>query len=147
MIRNASPDDVSRIAEILIFSKRTNYRSIFQNDIVSFGEMQVLPLANHYLQNPQKLDELYVYDDGFVKGLVSVCGTQVTQLYVDPFFVGMGIGSELLKFAVRQFHCDHLWVLEKNIRAIRFYQKHGFVLTDQKQLEDGTDQYIVFMKR
>ena len=45
MIRRATPDDASRIAEILIFAKRTNYRSIFLNDFVSFHEMQVYPLA------------------------------------------------------------------------------------------------------
>lgn len=146
MIRKATSKDVSRIAEILIFSKRTNYRQIFQNDRVSFGEMQVLPLANDYLQDPQKLQDMYLYDDEFVKGLVSVSGSQITQLYVDPFFVGMGIGSALLSFAVKQLHCDHLWVLEKNAHAISFYQSHGFVLTNQKQLEEGTDQYIVLMK-
>lgn len=44
-IRKATLQDVSRIAEILIFTKRMNYRFIFRNDKVSFGEMQVLPLA------------------------------------------------------------------------------------------------------
>ena len=41
-IRKSTLQDVSRIAEILIFTKRMNYRFIFQNDRVSFGEMQVL---------------------------------------------------------------------------------------------------------
>ena len=45
MIRRATIADASRIAEILIFAKRTNYRKIFQNDKVSFGEMQVYLLA------------------------------------------------------------------------------------------------------
>ena len=147
MIRKATPDDVSRIAEILVFSKRTNYRHIFQNDAVSFGEMQVLPLANEYLQNPQMLKNMYLYHDEFVKGLISIEGSEITQLYVDPFFVGMGIGSELLTFATTQLHCDHLWVLEKNLQAINFYQKHGFAPTGQRKPEEGTDQYIVLMKQ
>ena len=45
LIRQATISDASRIAEILIFTKRMNYRTIFQNDKVSFGEMQVYPLA------------------------------------------------------------------------------------------------------
>ena len=44
-IRKAELKDVSRIAEILIFTKRTQYRPIFNDDQVSFGEMQVLPTA------------------------------------------------------------------------------------------------------
>ena len=39
MIRQANIDDAPRIAEILVFTKRMNYREIFQNDKVSFGEM------------------------------------------------------------------------------------------------------------
>ena len=36
MIRNAEPKDLSRIAEILVFTKRIKYRSIFHNDEYSY---------------------------------------------------------------------------------------------------------------
>ena len=49
MIRRATIRDASRIAEISIFTKRINYRSIFNNDKVLFGEMQVYPLAKEYI--------------------------------------------------------------------------------------------------
>ncbi len=45
-IRKAVVSDASRIAEILIFTKRMNYREIFKNDEVSFGEMQIYPALN-----------------------------------------------------------------------------------------------------
>lgn len=45
MVRKATKMDASRLAEILIFAKRTAYRPIFQDDLVSFNEMQVLDLA------------------------------------------------------------------------------------------------------
>ena len=41
VIRRAIDRDASRIAEISVFSKRMNYREIFRNDMVSFGEIQV----------------------------------------------------------------------------------------------------------
>lgn len=56
-IRRAAPKDASRLAEILIFAKRVAYRPIFQNDAVSFGQMQVLPLANEYLGSPEKAEK------------------------------------------------------------------------------------------
>ena len=31
-IRRANKEDISRIAEILVFTKRVSYRPIFQND-------------------------------------------------------------------------------------------------------------------
>ena len=147
MIRHATIADASRIAEILIFTKRVNYRKIFCNDKVSFGEMQVYPLAQSYIDNSDKLDGIWVYDDEFVKGMIHIDENQILELYVDTFFENYGIGSKLVKFAIRQMNCDFLWVLEKNIKAIRFYQRHGFRITEEKQYEEGTNEYIVKMKR
>jgi putative acetyltransferase len=147
MIRPATAVDASRIAEILIFSKRVNYREIFHNDMVSFGEMQVYPLAKDYIDQPDTLNGIWVYDDEFVKGMIHIEGNQIAELYVDPFFEGQGIGSALIEFAIEQKDCDRLWVLEKNTKAIRFYQKHGFSFTSEKQLQDGTPEFIVKMRR
>ena len=147
MIRPAATADASRIAEILIFSKRVNYREIFHNDMVSFGEMQVYPLAKDYIDHPDKLNGIWVYDEAFVKGMIHIEGNQIAELYVDPFFEGQGIGSALIEFAIGQKDCDRLWVLEKNTKAIRFYQKHGFSFTSEKQLQDGTPEFIVKMHR
>ena len=147
MIRQATIADASRIAEILIFTKRMNYRKIFCDDKVSFGEMQVYPLAQSYMDNPDKLKGIWVYDDEFVKGMIHINEKQITELYVDSFFENQGIGSKLVRFAIEQMNCDFLWVLEKNIKAIRFYQRHGFVITEEKQYEEGTTEYIVKMKR
>ena len=147
MIRQATIADASRIAEILIFTKRVNYRKIFCNDKVSFGEMQVYPLAQSYIDNSDKLDGIWVYDDEFVKGMIHIEENQILELYVDSFFKNQGIGSKLVQFAVEKMNCDFLWVLEKNINAIRFYQRQGFVITEEKQYEEGTTEYIVKMKR
>lgn len=147
MIRQATTDDASRIAEILVFTKRMNYREIFQNDKVSFGEMLVYPLAKKFIDNPDELDGIWVYDDEFVKGMIHIEENQIVELYVDTFFENEGIGSKLVEFAIKKMNCDFLWVLEKNVKAIRFYQRHGFVITDEKQYEEGTTEYIIEMKR
>ena len=147
MIRQATIADGSRIAEILIFSKRMNYRTIFRNDAVSFGEMQVYPLAKRYMDNPRELDGIWVYDDEFVKGMIHISENQILELYVDPFFENQGIGSKLIKFAVEQMRCDFLWVLEKNGKALRFYQRHGFEVTKEKKYQEGTSEFIVKMNR
>ena len=147
MIRRATINDASRIAEILIFSKRMNYRQIFKNDKVSFGEMQVYPLVKRYIDNPSELDGIWVYDDVFVKGMIHISEKQILELYVDSFFENQGIGSNLIKFAVEQMGCAFLWVLEKNINAIRFYQRHGFVITAEKEYQEGTTEFVVKMKR
>lgn len=146
-IRKAVVQDASRLAEILIFTKRVNYRKIFCDDRVSFGEMQVYPLARDYIMNPEKLKNIWVYDDEFVKGMLRIEGKLLKELYVDSFFQNEGIGSRLIEFSVRQFDVKRLFVLEKNRDAIRFYQRHGFSLTQERQLEEGTAEYIVKMER
>lgn len=146
-IRKAMIQDISRLAEILIFTKRMNYRTIFCNDKVSFGEMQVYPLAQDYIAHPEKLMDIWVYDDEFVKGMLHIEGKEIKELYVDSFFQNRGIGAKLMDFAIEKFDVQNLLVLEKNVKAIRFYQSHGFSLTQERQLEEGTTEYLVRMCR
>ncbi|MFQ9640050.1 MAG: GNAT family N-acetyltransferase [Eisenbergiella sp.] len=146
-IRKATVQDASRLAEILVFTKRMHYRPIFQNDKVSFGQIQVLPLAQEFIANTEKLENIWVYDDEFVKGLIHIEGDWIQELYVDYFFQNKGIGAMLIAFAIRKFDVRHLYVLEKNTRAIRFYQGFGFSLTQERRIQEGTTEFIVKMDR
>jgi putative acetyltransferase len=147
LIRKAEINDISRIAEILVFVKRMNYRAIFRNDAVSFGEIQVIPVAEEY-SHPEILDSIWVYEDeGIVKGLIRIVGKEVVELYVEHFFQGQGIGAALIEFAIKEHDVRTLWVLEKNTSAIRFYEAHGFHVTGNKELEEGTPEYKVLMER
>lgn len=142
-IRKARVEDLSRVAEIYIFNNRINYFPIFHDEHFSFGELQVIPFAEHYLRREDVLNHLYVLDDGLTRGFLQMQETEICKLYVDPFFQGQGIGSKLIEYAMNKLHGDHLWALEKNTRAISFYQKHGFLLTGEKKVEEGTTEYLV----
>ena len=143
-IRRAEPGDLSRIAEILVFTKRMKYRSIFHNDDYSFNELQVVKLAEVY-SNSDILDNIWVYDDGIVKGMIHLEGKEITELYVDYFFWNQGIGAKLVEFAKEKHDVCFLWTLEKNADAIRFYGSHGFKPNGKRQLEEGTTEYIVML--
>ena len=145
-IRKATSQDLSRIAEILVFVKRINFRPIFQNDAYSFGELQVLSVAKEYAA-PEIMNHMWVYDDGIVKGLIHVEGEEIKELYVDHFFQNQGVGAELIEFAKSKFPVRFLWAVEKNVGAIRFYEAHGFHKTDTKQFEEGTTEYLVMLER
>ena len=146
-IRKATTTDLSRIAEIYIFNNRINYFPIFKDPSFSFGELQVVSLIDHYLKKEEILNQLYVFDDGLIKGFFQIQGTEICKLYVEPCFQSEGIGHELITYAIREFSADHLWALEKNTRAIVFYQRHGFCLTGEKEFEEGTTEYIVKLRR
>ena len=40
-----------------------------------------------------------------------------------------------------------LWALEKNVNALRFYERHGFFRTGMKKLEEGTTEYLLRLER
>ena len=63
------------------------------------------------------LDSLYVYDDGVVKGFIKIEGTYIARLFVEPVLQNASIG----------------W--------------HGFAATGEKKLEEGTDEYLILLKR
>ena len=146
-IRKAGVEDVSRIVEILVFSKRKNYRSIFNDDIGSFVELQVYPLIKTYLEHQELLENIFVYDDGIIKGMIHIEEKEVVELYVDYFFWNEGIGSKLIEFAKEKYDVKFLWVLEKNSDAIRFYKAHGFILNGERELEESTTEYKVMLNK
>ncbi len=146
-IRKAAERDVSRIAEILVFNNRVNFYPIFKEDEYSFGELQVVDIAAEFLTDRKMLDNTYIYDDGVVRGLIILDGREVKKLFVDTFFQNRGIGEKLLNYAVENHGVDHLWALEKNTGAIRFYKKHGFSVTEEKVFEEGTTEYLVKLIR
>ena len=146
-IRKAMVSDLSRVAEIYVFNNRVNYFPIFKDAGFSFGKLQVVSLVVQQFKREKILKNIYVFDDGLIKGFIQINRTEICQLFVDTFFQNEGIGGELIEFAIREFQVDHVWALEKNIRAISFYQKHGFHMTDQKKFEEGTTEYIVELEK
>lgn len=146
-IRKATAEDVSRLAEILVFVRRINFYPIFGDAGYAFGEQQVIPTAKEYLSDPALLERTYVYDDGIVRGLIEVKGQEIVKLYVDHFFQGQGIGDKLLTFALQQFDIRYLYALEKNTGAIRFYERHGFTFRGEWMYEEDTTERLLKLER
>ncbi len=137
MIRHAKSCDASRIAEIIITNYRVNFYPFFKNDEFYFSELNVVDMAKEYSEGSEALLSTCVYDDnGVIKGIIRINGTEVVKLYVEPQFQSCGIGAELLAYAVDKFGADNLWALEYNTRGIAFYKRHGFQLTGEKMIED-----------
>ena len=144
MIRKAKQDDLNRIAEIEVFNYRLKFYPIFLDDEFYFGELQVPNLAKRYADS---LKDIRVWDDSVVKGFILVQDGEIKKLFVEPVLQGQGIGAGLLEYAVEHLGAQTLWALETNEGAIRFYLRHGFRLTGERQLEDGTSEYLVRMRK
>ncbi len=74
--------------------------------------------------------------DGTVVGLLvldhGAAGTGwVDQLYVDPAWIGRGLGHRLLERAQHRFPTGlQLWTFQANTRSREFYERHGFVAVE-----------------
>ena len=56
---------------------------------------------------------------------------EIWRVYLTPKFWGNGVAKELVEWGIseilkKNFSNIELWVLEENIRAIKFYKKNGF---------------------
>lgn len=147
MIRAACASDGSRLAEIEVFNYRLYFYPIFRTDKYFFSELSVPVVSEEYRNEPERIANTIVFDDGVIKGFARVKGDEIEKLFVEPPFQNCGIGDALINYAVNCLGAKRLLVLEKNKRAIRFYERHGFHLTDQKHRVDDTNEFLIRMER
>ena len=143
-IRKAKIGDLARIAEIVIFNYRLNFYPIFKDDDYYFNELQVPTIMKQY---EGIINNIWVYDDGAVKGFIQIENQEIKKLFVEPVLQGNCIGANLLIYAIENRNAKTLWALEKNTRAIRFYEGHGFRITADKKLEEDTTEYLIRLER
>lgn len=152
MVRKAKMEDVSRIAEIIVFGKRVAYRPIFKNDFVSFNELQVMDIVEEYRNTPSLIEHMVVYDDGILKGVINRKfiddKVELCEFYVEPFFKGNGIGRELMQYVISEAKAANkekifLWVIKDNDSARKFYEANGFKESGDICVIEGTSKIDV----
>ncbi|MBY4840595.1 acetyltransferase [Pantoea sp. DY-5] len=81
--------------------------------------------------------ELRVYRDEQqnIVGFLGVAENRLEMLFVAPQVFGLGIGKQLLRYAIEQMNVSELDVNEQNPQALGFYQHQGFVITGRSPLD------------
>jgi ribosomal protein S18 acetylase RimI-like enzyme len=144
MIRKATIDDCSRIAEIQVFGWRCAYRDFIPLDYL-FNKMTVKKREEkfiEYLSVDERTDETYVYEEvNIMKGFMTIgdCRDEdkdhntfeLWGIYIDPLFQRQHMGAKCVDYCISEaIKKDKkeivLWVFEKNIDSIEFYRKMGF---------------------
>ena len=143
MIREAAENDSGRIAEIEVISSRYAYKNSV-SDICLYKDLTVenrIPVYKRWIT--EKRFELYVCEDpdtGIIKGMMGIgmCEDEDKKdafelhfIYVDPDYVRMGAGSEMLRFFEQKGMdkgCPEfvVWVLEENGMGRCFYEKNSY---------------------
>ena len=143
MIREATVDDSARIAEIDVISSRYAYRNILPDEILH-RELCVenrIPVHRRWIA--ERRFDIYVYEDsdtGIIRGMMGIGMSgdddkkgafELHFIYVDPDYLRMGIGSEMLRFFEQKGKdrgCPEfvVWVLEGNEIGKNFYEKNNY---------------------
>ena len=78
--------------------------------------------------------EVFVYEDDATKeiyGFIGLMENYIAGLFVKEPMQANGIGSQLIAYAKSQKEKLTLEVYQKNMRAVQFYHREGFSITDE----------------
>ena len=163
MTRKATPNDVSRIAEIHVCGWRYAYRGI-ATDRELFTDRQVVKSVRSVQKGLEDGDNILVFDDetdGVLKGFAWHSASRDTDraeaheicaLYVQPEFTRSGVGTALVKAVAAEARALGrrellIWVVERNLRGVAFYLKAGFKADGARKPVEGwaTDEVRMAM--
>ena len=162
IISRAEEHDCDIIAQILVASWRFAYKDIMPNDVLD--NLSVEQRSKGWQNHLRDGGEAYLLTaDESAFGLVEVCPfrdkiegfdsySEIPVIYLMPDKVGQGFGCMLMDFALnllseRGFRHVGIWVLEKNKRAIKFYEKYGFSFSGHTKTHGSTNLVEWLMMR
>lgn len=140
-VRTASERDLPAVRALLVETWHATYDAIYGVDRVNAITDDWHSIASLKARLDRPDGEFLLADDGTtIAGMAFATGTSgpivLHQLYVRPAKQSHGIGSLLLDEVVESFPdatAIRVEVEEKNLRAIGFYQSHGFVETGRTE--------------
>ena len=153
-IRLAKFEEARQIAELHIASWKAAYHDIIPDEILNKQDVEKRnkQFENYILTTPNNFIVVTVNNEivGFL--MIGDCRDddlsndvgEIWGIYLHPSFFHKGYGSMLIDYAIielrgRGFQKACLWVLENNLVALSFYEKHGFVY-------DGNFEEIIIGK-
>ncbi|GGK31740.1 N-acetyltransferase [Pilimelia terevasa] len=125
--RRASLEDAPAVAEVLLRSRRAAVDAIppavhSDAEVRDWIRTVVIPEREVWLAEDA---------DGRPLGVLVLDGEWVDQLYIEPAFTGMGLGSRLIQLAKSRRPAGlQLWTFVTNTAAQRFYLRHGFTVAE-----------------
>lgn len=130
--RDATEEDHAKLLELWELSVRQTHDFLREEDIIFYkkviGEHQVFDHVRLVCANDVK-DKII--------GFLGVSTDNIEMLFLDPEFIGMGIGKGLLLYAINKLGMRKVDVNEHNSQARAFYEHFGFKVMSRSEL-DGT---------
>lgn len=92
-----------------------------------------------------KSDVIVYEKGGVVKGFVGLMGNYIAGIFVEQSYQSSGVGKELIDYVKTLKSNLVLSVYKKNTRAVNFYLREGFFISDEK-IDDNTNQIEFVME-
>ena len=118
---------VERCVEIWEAAVRATHHFVQESDIVFYR-----PLVK---ENCEKLPLLLHYEGDEVVAFLGLENTYIEMLFVHPDYRGMGIGRDLIEWAIDEYHAETVTVNEQNEQAVGFYRKMGFEVESRSAVD------------
>ncbi len=81
--------------------------------------------------------EVFVCEaDGSIQGFIGITDGYIAGIFVDRSCRSCGVGKRLLEYVKQTHSALSLDVYQKNIRAVDFYRREGFVIVSSQADED-----------
>lgn len=82
-----------------------------------------------------------------IVGFIGLNSSKIEMLFLDPNYIGKGLGKNLMNFAVVNHNANLVDVNEQNTHAKNFYEKYGFEVYERTEKDNlGKDYPILKMK-
>ncbi|MET4084245.1 ribosomal protein S18 acetylase RimI-like enzyme [Pedobacter sp. UYP30] len=164
-VRRVTLDDIEALAEIGRQTfEQTNSDTSSTNDMVKYMEEgffvdklteEVRNIASQFYfatLNEQVIGYLKLNTGNSKTAALDDESLEIERIYVLAAYHGQKVGQFLYNKAMQvaeeqKFHFVWLCVWEKNPRAIRFYEKNGFVAFDQKYFKLGEEEQTDIMMK
>lgn len=92
-------------------------------------------------ENCRALPLLLHYEGNEVVAFLGLDDTSIEMLFVHPDYRGMGIGRDLVEWAVDEYHAETVTVNEQNEQAVGFYLRLGFEVASRSAVDGFGDPY------
>lgn len=136
------------------------YSQALRSQILDVWERSVL--ATHHFLSKEDFDEIKsmvatidfgaftvhcLLDTNKVVGFIGLTDQKIEMLFLDPEYIGKGLGKTLMKFALDELRATEVDVNEQNYKAVAFYEKFRFSCYERSAKDsEGRNYPILKMK-
>lgn len=139
MVRRVRATDYSRLIEIWESAVLHTHDFLKKEDFLYYKKR--LPVYFQYVT-------LFGFErEGDVVGFIGISEDNIEMLFVENDFRGMGIGKNLVTYAIDNWQVTKVDVNEQNTQAVGFYKCMGFNIQTRSELDGEGKEYPILHMR